>query len=194
MAARLPAPLRRQQLLDAAVEVFAGLGFHAASMDAVADAAGVTKPVLYQHFSSKRELYLAVLGDVGEHLRETVLEATAGVAHPRVRVEAGFAAYFDFVAEHTGAFRLLFDATLPADPEVGAIRERVEEAVADTVALLIDADVESSHRDLLAHAVIGLAEATARHWVRQGRIEDPARLASRVAELAWAGLRGVHRD
>src|SRR5437764_485619 len=66
---RLPAVQRRRQLLDVSLEVFAGRGFHAASMAEVAQAAGVTKPVLYQHFGSKRELYLELLDDVGQRPR-----------------------------------------------------------------------------------------------------------------------------
>ena len=68
MAARLPAPRRRRQLLDVALDAFAERGFHRTSMDDVAEAAGVTKPVLYQHFGSKRELYLELLDDVGRQL------------------------------------------------------------------------------------------------------------------------------
>ena len=69
---RLPAVQRRRQLLDVALEVFADHGFHGASMDDVATAAGVTKPVLYQHFGSKRDLYLQLLDDVGQRLLEVV--------------------------------------------------------------------------------------------------------------------------
>jgi AcrR family transcriptional regulator len=194
MAARLPAPRRRRQLLDVAVDVFGESGYHQVSMDAVAEAAGVTKPVLYQHFASKRELYLELLTDVGEQLREAVVSATSAADHPHVRVEAGFRAYFRFVAEHVNAFRLLFGGGLEPDEEFAAIAKRVEEAMADTVASLIDADLDAEHRQVLAHGVIGLAEATSRFWIGQGLGLDPDRLAGRVAELAWAGLRGVRRD
>jgi len=194
MAARLPAPRRRRQLLDVALQVFSGLGYHQASMDAVAEAAGVTKPVLYQHFGSKRELYLEVLRDVGTQLMEAVVEATKGVVHPRQRVEAGFGAYFRYVGSHTGAFRLLFGGGLEPDQEFASVARRVEEAMAETVAELIEADLDDEHRRLLAHGVVGLAEGTGRHWIERGLDLDPDRLAARVAELGWAGLRGVHRD
>ena len=68
MSIRLPAPARREQILDVAVEVFARNGFHGASMNDVAEAAGVTKPVLYQHFDSKQDLYMALLDEVGNRL------------------------------------------------------------------------------------------------------------------------------
>ena len=100
---RLPAVQRRRQLLDVSLDVFAQRGFHAASMAEVAEAAGVTKPVLYQHFGSKRELYLELLDDVGQRLLEEVQKATAAAGGPRQQVAAGFAAYFRFVADHENA-------------------------------------------------------------------------------------------
>ena len=82
MPPRLPAVRRRRQLLDVALEVFAGRGYHGTSMEEVAEAAGVTKPVLYQHFDSKRELYRELLTDVGQRLVEEVLKATASASGP----------------------------------------------------------------------------------------------------------------
>src|SRR5262245_43714566 len=96
---RLPADQRRQQLLDVAREVFAARGFHATVMDDVAEAAGVTKPVLYQHFPSKRSLYIELLTDTGDQLLQALNSATHSVESGRERVESGFLAYFRFVAD-----------------------------------------------------------------------------------------------
>ena len=82
MSTRLPAAARREQLLAVALEVFARQGFHGTSMNDVADAAGVTKPVLYQHFRSKRELYLALLEEVGSRLRDAIAQGHGGSRHP----------------------------------------------------------------------------------------------------------------
>lgn len=191
MAARLPAPRRRRQLLEVALEVFGESGYHLASMDDVAEAAGVTKPVLYQHFGSKRELYLELLRDVGQQLMDAVTDAARAVEHPHEQVEAGFRAYFSFVAEHANAFRLLFGGGLEPDEEFAAVVTKVEEAIAAVIAELIDVDLDPEQRLVLAHGVIGLAEGTSRYWVAQGLALDPERLANRVAELAWAGLRGI---
>jgi AcrR family transcriptional regulator len=192
MAVRLPAQRRRRQLLDVALDVFARGGYHEASMDDVAEAAGVTKPVLYQHFASKRELYLELLQDVGTQLMDAVVDATAAAAGPRAQVEAGFTAYFAYVGRHVSAFRLLFGGGRQADEEFVAVIRRVEETMAEAVAALITADIDEEHRRLLAHGVVGLAEATSRHWVGRGLDLEPDRMAARVAELAWAGLRGIH--
>jgi AcrR family transcriptional regulator len=191
MAVRLPAPRRRRQLLDVALRVFGEHGFHSASMDDVAEAAGVTKPVLYQHFGSKRELYLELLRDVGQQLIDEVTGAARAAHHPHEQVEAGFAAYFRFVAAHVDAFRLLFGGSLQPDEEFAAVAERVEESIAAVIAELIDVDLDPEERLVLAHGVIGLAEGTSRYWVAQELSLDPDPLATRVAEMAWAGLRGI---
>jgi AcrR family transcriptional regulator len=193
--ARLPAVRRRRQLLDVALQLFAARGFHGASMDDLAEAAGVTKPVLYQHFGSKRELYLEVLDDVGNRLLEAIGKAAAAAGGPRQQVENGFSAYFRFVADNESAFRVLFVGSGRDSDEGGfvdAVR-RVEDAIADAIAVLIEADIEDEHRRLLAHGIVGLAESTSRHWLRHGRREGPEVLARRLADLAWAGLRSVHR-
>src|SRR5438477_8464270 len=108
MSTRLPAPRRRRQLLDVALKVFADRGYHATSMNDIAEAAGVTKPVLYQHFRSKRALYLELLEDVGRRLQDAIEKATASAGGPREQVTAGFTAYFRFVADQRTAFQLLF--------------------------------------------------------------------------------------
>jgi AcrR family transcriptional regulator len=193
VAARLAASARRRQLLDTALDVFAASGFHATSMNDIAVAAGVTKPVLYQHFASKRLLYLELLGDVGASLRERIEKATAGAGGPRRQVEAGFAAYFRFVDEQRSAFTLLFGSGAQADDEFADAVRRVEARVAEAVAALIEADIDDEHRRLLAYGLVGLAEGTSRHWVA-GRLDlDPDVLARQVADLAWAGLRSVER-
>ena len=98
MSDRLPAAQRRRQLLDVALVRFAERGFHGTSMDDVAEAAGVTKPVLYQHFGSKRDLYLELLDDVGAQLLSAIAAATTSAGRPRAQVEAGFAAYLEVVS------------------------------------------------------------------------------------------------
>ena len=193
MAARLPAARRRRQLLDVAQEVFAERGFHATSMDEVAEAAGVTKPVLYQHFDSKRRLYRELLEDVGQQLLDAIAEATAVAQTPRQQVENGFVAYFRFVLDQRSAFRLLFGGGGRRDEEFADAVRRVEDAIAEAIAVLIEADIDADHRLMLAQGLVGLAEGTGRYWVANGLDLDPDVVAARIADLAWAGLRAVHR-
>lgn len=188
---RLPAAERRGQLLDVALDVFGTAGFHHASMNDIAEAAGVTKPVLYQHFPSKRALYLELLRDVGGRLRDEVGKAVATADGPRQQVEAGFAAYFRWVTHHQGGFLVLFAGETRRDPEFVAEALKVETDVADTIASLIVVDgLDAERRRLLAYGIVGMAETTCRHWLADDLELAPDELAGQVAALAWAGLRG----
>src|SRR5271155_5534856 len=94
---RLTAGQRRRQLIAVALELFAVRGYRATTMDDIAEAAGVTKPLVYQHFSSKRALYLELVESVSAELLGAIAEATAKADGPRQQVELGFAAYFRLV-------------------------------------------------------------------------------------------------
>src|SRR5579862_3519034 len=94
---RLPRHERRRQLLDAALEVFVSQGYHAAAMDDIAERAGVSKPVLYQHFPGKLELYLALLDTQAETLARTVTAALDATEDNQQRIHGVLSAYFGFV-------------------------------------------------------------------------------------------------
>jgi AcrR family transcriptional regulator len=161
-------------------------------MNDIAEAAGVTKPVLYQHFRSKRALYLELLEDVGERLRDTIAKAAATAGGPREQVVAGMHAYFRFVNEHEDAFQLLFGGGTRRDVEFADAVRAVERSIAEIIAELIDvAGLDPERRLLLAHGIVGLAEGASRHWLVDGAEGDPDTLAEQVALLAWAGLRGI---
>lgn len=192
---RLPRPARRQQLLAAAQEVFVSQGYHAAAMDDIAERAGVSKPVLYQHFPSKLELYLGLLDSTAEELLARVRRAMDTTTENRLRVENAIAAYFDFVDEGM-AFRLVFESDLRNEP---AVRDRVErfsracmEAIADTIAA--DTGVPRAQAELLSIGLIGISEVSARYWLDTDRAvakEDAMRL---LAHLAWRGISGFPRQ
>lgn len=191
MSTRLPAPRRKEQLLDVALHVFAERGFHLTSMNDVADAAGVTKPVLYQHFPSKRALYLELLRSVGDQLMEEIAAATAG-SGPREQVEEGLRAYFRFVADEAPAYRLMYGGGTRRDAEFAEEAARVERSIAAVIAELIAVEgLADDDRLLYAHGIVGLAEGTSRHWISDELGLDPDEMAARVADLAWRGLRGL---
>lgn len=189
---RLPAAQRREQLLAVAVRVFAENGYHATSMNDVAEAAGVTKPVLYQHFSSKRELFVQLLTTIGDELRDTIAKATADAEGPRQQIEHGLRAYFRYVGESTDAFRVLFGSGARRDPEFASFTRGVETSIADAIAELIVVDGDPvPQRHLLAHSIVGMTEAASRHWLAHDREPDVDVLATQLSQLAWSGLRGV---
>jgi AcrR family transcriptional regulator len=190
---RLTAPARREQLLEVALGVFARKGYHDTSMNDIADAAGVTKPVLYQHFDSKRELYQALLDDVGSRLLDAIVTAASAATDGREQTERGFQAYFRWVAEDHDAFMLLYGGGNRRDDDFGRAVRHVTAVAAEAIAPLIAVDIDKEHRLTLAHALVGLAEGASRRLVERGDRFDPDQIARQVSSLAWAGLRGVHR-
>jgi AcrR family transcriptional regulator len=192
MSVRLPGPARRRQLLDTALPTFARLGYHGASMNDIAEAAGVTKPVLYQHFGSKRELFLAVVTDVAAGMRQAVLRATAAAACPRQQVEQGFAAWFRWVDGHRDGFHVLFSHDVLRDPEVAQEAATAQRHFADGLAELIVVDgLDDERQRLLAYGIVGLGEATCRRWLAKEIDLDARELAAQVSGLVWSGLRGL---
>lgn len=187
---RLPRRERRAQLLDAAREVFVASGFHAAGMDDIAEAAEVSKPVLYQHFPGKLDLYLALLDESSQALIASVDTALASTADNKLRVAATVQAYFDFVDDPGGAFRLIFESDLTNE---AAVRERVDrtnDGCARRVSKVIaeDTGLTPDEAMLLAAGLVGLAQTAARHWLREeGRLpkDEAARL---VSTLGWRGI------
>jgi AcrR family transcriptional regulator len=200
---RLSGGERRRQLFDIALRLFAERGYESTTMDEIAESAGVTKPLLYQHFSSKRALYLELVDSVAEELLTEISAAAAAAAGPREQVEDGFAVYFRMVVTHETAFRLLYGRSDPTDPELGSALRRVEDAIAEAIDPLIAAGLDPDHRRFLAYGVVGMAEGASRYWIEtQGDVrssrkrldEEAQQLARRLANLAWAGLRAVHAD
>ncbi len=193
MSVRLPAAARREQILAIALNVFAREGYHGSSMNDVADAAGVTKPVLYQHFDSKRELYVALLEETGQRLVDLFTDATSDATGPHDQVHRGFTAYFRWVADDQSSFQLMFGGGSRRDDEFAETVQAVESKVADLIAPLIAADIDLEHGRNLAYGVIGLAESISRRLVQTGDTFDPDLIATQVADMVWSGLRGVHR-
>ncbi len=175
------------------MQVFAHNGFHSTSMNDVAEAAGVTKPVLYQHFNSKQDLYLALLDEAGNRLRNAVAKAVASATNGKEQTEFGFKAYFRWVSDDHDAFLLLFGSRANRDEESTTAIRRITAETARAIAPLIAADIDEEHRRTVAHGLVGLAEGVSRHLVERGEHFDPEVLGQQIADLAWAGLRAVHR-
>jgi AcrR family transcriptional regulator len=192
---RLPRGARRLQLLRAAQDVFVAQGFHAAAMDDIADRAGVSKPVLYQHFPGKRELYLALLEQQVDELAERVSDAMAGTDDNRARVDGAVGAYFDFIDAEGEAFRLVFESDLRNDDDVRSTVDRGTRACVEAIAEVIAADTgaDPERALLLASGLTGLAETSARWWLpRKGTVSRDEAVAL-MSALAWRGISGFPR-
>jgi AcrR family transcriptional regulator len=192
---RLPRDARRQQLLRAAQDVFVAQGFHAAAMDDIADRAGVSKPVLYQHFPGKRELYLALLEQQVGELSDRVRQALSLTEDNRQRVDGAVGAYFDFIDAEGEAFRLVFESDLRNDPEVRQVvdhgaRDCIQ-AIAEVIAVDTGADPERAL--LLSAGLTGLAESSARWWLARKGTLSRDEAVSLMSALAWRGISGFPR-
>lgn len=190
---RLTADQRREQLLEVAGERFATVGFHALSMEAIAEAAGVSKPVLYQHFPSKRALYLALVDDAVGEMQQRVTQALEGTTDNSQRVQGAVRAFFDFVEDQR--FRLLFLTSDAADPEIAALVDGARQGVAESVAKLIaaDAGLSLASAELLATGIRGMAIEGAQWWVEQPDVDKEAAVQL-LARLLWRGLAGFERS
>jgi AcrR family transcriptional regulator len=191
MNTRLPAGERREQIIDVAIPVFAKRGFHGASMNDVAEAAGVTKPVLYQHFASKQDLHLALIDGVGKRMITAISKGTAGATNGKNQTELGFQAYFRWVADDRDAFLLLFSTQASGDESATKAIRRITSDAASAIAPLIAVEIDHEKQRTLAHGLVGLAEGVSRRLVERGEDFDPDELARLVANLAWAGLRSI---
>jgi AcrR family transcriptional regulator len=187
---RLPRPARRKQLLAAAQEVFVAQGYHAAAMDNIAERAGVSKPVLYQHFPGKLDLYLALLDTHCDTLVVKLRTEMAATIDNGERVSGAMRAYFDFVNHENQAFRLVFESDLRNET---AVRERVErmeheciEAITGTI--MADTGVPRVRAELLAAGLVGAASAAARFWLAGGRQLPKDAAEQLIAALAWRGI------
>ena len=187
---RLPRSARRAQLLGAARDVFVANGYHSAAMDDIAERAGVSKPVLYQHFPGKLDLYLALLDQSIESLVAAVGDALASTGDNKLRVTATTQAYFDFVSDEGGAFRLVFESDLTSEPSVRERVDRVTQECAELVSEVIakDAGLSDEESHLLAVGLIGMAQVSARYWVTTGQRVPKTEAVRLVSSLSWRGI------
>src|SRR3712207_402319 len=187
---RLPRSARRKQLLAAAQQVFVAQGYHAAAMDEIAERAGVSKPVLYQHFPGKLELYLALLDTHCDAIIAKVRGAMLATPDNKERVKGAVRAYFDFMDHESEAFRLVFESDLRNDPQVRERVERVEQgciaAVTDTI--ISDTGLSKPSAQLLASGLVGASGQAAQYWLASGRQTPKAEAEALVAALVWRGI------
>ncbi|HEU5063821.1 MAG TPA: TetR/AcrR family transcriptional regulator [Solirubrobacterales bacterium] len=187
---RLSRDDRMEQTLKAAHALFAERGYAAVTMDEIAAAVGVTKPLLYNYFGNKERLYIACMERAGDALIATIAKAVSGTANPGDALGAGVRAFFSFLDSDRSAWAVLFDETLP---QAGEVFDRVAAyrgQIVDLVSASLLAQMPMRHREAaqveveaLSTALLGAAEALARWWLRTEAItaeEAAALLVSTV--------------
>lgn len=193
---RLPRDARRAQLLDAALTVFVEQGYHGASMDDIAETAGVSKPVLYQHFPGKLDLYLALLAISCDSVIAAVKHALASTVDNRERVQATIDLWFSYVSDSRAAFRLVFESDLTNDP---AVREQVDRVVHESAAAIAeviheDTALPDEAAHLLAVSLVGMGHVGARYWLDHETTLTREQAVQLVSGLGWRGIGGFPRN
>ncbi len=170
-------------------------GYHSAAMDDIAERAGVSKPVLYQHFPGKLDLYLALLDESCDAMIDAVARALDSTEDNKLRVAATMQAFYAYVADAEGAFRLVFESDLTNEPAVRARVDRVTLECAKLIAHVIadDTGLSEEQSQLLAVSLVGMGQVSARYWLHDGGTIAQDAAATLVAGLAWRGIRGYPR-
>jgi AcrR family transcriptional regulator len=197
---RVPRAVRAEQLLDVADRLFAERGFHGASMDELARRAGVSKPVIYDHFGSKEQLFATCVRRTGEALAGQVARAVRKESEPRARLRAGSIAYFRFLAEQLQAWAVLFDEQEGRDArfaaEAARIRRRQSELMIDLMAETSGTTPDHEGRTRLEAMTLAIAGAyeSLSLWWREHPEVPPEQLADWLLDLIWPGLEGLMRQ
>lgn len=164
-------------------------------MDDIAERAGVSKPVLYQHFPGKLELYLALLDSACDTVVDAVRDALASTDDNKARVQATIDVFYSYVASDQAAFRLVFESDITNEPEVRRRVDRVNTETASAVAAVIhdDTGLPEVAAELLAVSLVGMAHVGARYWLDQGSALSKDDAVAMVSALSWRGIGGFPR-
>ncbi|MFE7724153.1 TetR/AcrR family transcriptional regulator, partial [Nocardia rhizosphaerihabitans] len=184
---------RRDQFIDIAQRVFAGRGYHGVTMQMVSESAGISKPILYQYFSGKLDLYLAV---VQRHLDQLTTAVRDVLTSPRSdydTVHGTVTAFFDLVDRNaSGTHLLIFDSAVPSEPSV---QWPVQTAKADCTATVASALLRHGEISwpayLLASWLVGAGITAAGQWHRTGRPVPKHQAVETTTQLCWAGLQSA---
>lgn len=183
---RLPRAEREQQILDAALAVFGERGFTGASMDAVAERVGVTKPVVYTHFGSKEGLLLACIARARAELLEVTSAAAAAADGPEDMLREGTLAFFRYLERHEPAWTLMYCESTVA----GEALEQVRAQQTDFIAALLTAQAPGTDPQRLtgwAQVIVGACERLA-VWRHVDRSVTAEQATEYLMDLAWRGL------
>jgi AcrR family transcriptional regulator len=192
---RVPRPIREQQLLDIAEEQFAINGYGGASIEVIARLAGVSRTIVYDHFGDKEGVYIACLRRAREELEEMILAAVEEARTPREMMEAGTAAYFEFVERRGQRWAVLFggvELAGSAAEEVARLRFGTVNRIRDLLVGIAPA-ADASTVDAFAHAISGSSEQVAKWWRANPGVPRERVVALQVA-FAWNGVSQLLSD
>jgi AcrR family transcriptional regulator len=192
---RLAASARRAQLVDVGRRVFAERGYEAASVEEIAERAGISKPIVYEHFGGKEGLYAVIVDREVEHIVSGIVEAISS-GSPRERLEQAALAFLTYVKERPGGFAVLLrDA--PASKRSGEMPALMYD-LADRVGAIFTeqfrkAGYDAKSAPIYAHALVGMVAFVGQWWTETRKAPPVETVASHIAALAWMGLRHLPR-
>jgi AcrR family transcriptional regulator len=197
---RVPRAVREEQMLDAATRIFAARGFRDAAMDEIAEACGITKPMLYAYFDSKEGLFTAAAERASETLRASVRAASEAQSTPELRLWHGLLAVFEFVEENRESWSVLYPYGPTSSGPFAEAAARARDAMSELLTELFaeTAAGEGVSRDPardsepLAHALTGATIALA-SWSAAHPEESVRMHALRLMNFAWMGLGNLAR-
>ena len=194
---RLPRAERRQQLLDISRGVFAARGFEAATLEEIAEQAGVTRPIVYGHFGDKQRLFEAVVDAEIARVTGTIGEALAAPGAPRELLERGLRAFFAYVREHPEGHAVLTrDAPVHvSDAGLGVMLDGLAARIGDVIARAIrDLGLDPAPAAAIyANALIGLGAHVGRWWREHPEVSLEA-ITAQTTALLWSGFGGLISD
>ncbi|MDX3226049.1 TetR/AcrR family transcriptional regulator [Streptomyces sp. ME19-01-6] len=189
---RMTGKERREQLLDIGRALFAERGFEGTSVEEIAAKAGVSKPVVYEHFGGKEGLYAVVVDREMRRLLDMVTGAlTAG--HPRELLEQAAFALLDYIDAYTDGFRILVRDS-PVAQSTGTFASLISD-IATQVEDILGLEFKARGFDpklapLYAQALVGMVALTGQWWLDVRRPKK-AEVAAHLVNLAWHGLDGL---
>ena len=185
-------------MLVVAGRVFAARGFHGAGMDEIAEAAGISKPMLYNYFGSKEGLYFAYVDlsyrQIVAAIDEAVARGEAAGEPPDQQLRTGVRAYYRYIGDHQDAFRVLFREMGDPGGKLARQRHRLSRRVANAIQAILSHHSEGPpaqlSADALAEAFLGAARSLADWWLDNPQVAADT-IADQLMDLTLIGLRGL---
>jgi AcrR family transcriptional regulator len=188
---RMTGSQRREQLLDVGRALLAAKGFDGTSIEEIAHRAGVSKPVVYEHFGGKERLYAIVVDREMDRLLNRIISALTGATHPRELLERAATALLDYIEDSTDGFRILLRDSAVASGSgtfsglLNDIASQVEHVLGRQFAAR---GYETELAGLYSQALVGMVALTGQWWLEERR-PDKDQVVAHLVNLAWNGLR-----
>ena len=190
---RMTGKQRREQLLDIGRALFAEKGFDATSVEEIAQRAGVSKPVVYEHFGGKEGLYAVVVDREMSALLHTITGALTSTGHPRELLERAAFALLDYVEQSSDGFRILVRDS-PVASSTGSFASLISDAASQVEHIMVNQfrsrGFDAKHAPMYAQMLVGMVALTGQWWL-DARSPDKADVAAHLVNLAWNGLSGL---